>query len=81
MAEEPFEAAGRKFNRGSFIIRNAPAADVQAAGARARPAGRTRVASAPAVKTHPVQAPRIALHPHLAQHAGRGLVAAWRSTA
>jgi len=32
VAEEPFEAAGRKFSRGSFIIRNAQAADVQAAG-------------------------------------------------
>ena len=30
-AEEPFEVAGKKFNRGSFIIKNAPAADIEKA--------------------------------------------------
>ena len=58
VAEEPFEAAGRKFNRGSFIIRNAQAADVQAAG-RELSLQAYGVEAAPAVKTHPVKAPRI----------------------
>ena len=30
-AEEPFDAGGKKFNRGSFIIRNVGAADMQKA--------------------------------------------------
>ncbi len=59
-AEEPFEAAGRKFNRGSFIVRKAPAAEL------ARAAGELGLEaygleSAPQVKTHAVRAPRIAL--------------------
>ena len=58
VAEEPFEAAGRKFNRGSFIIRNAQAADVQAAG-RELSLQAHGVDAAPSVKTHPVKAPRI----------------------
>ncbi len=59
-AEEPFEAAGRKFNRGSFIIRKAPLADLRQA---ATDLGLQVYAAdaAPAVKTHPVKAPRIAL--------------------
>ncbi len=57
-AEEPFESAGRKFNRGSFIITHASAADVQAAG---RELGLQAYAmdAAPAVKAHPVKTPRI----------------------
>jgi len=59
-AEEPFEAAGRKFARGSFIVTNTTADEVSAAvreiGLRA-----VSVASVPAVKTHPVHAPRIAI--------------------
>ncbi len=59
-AEEPFEAAGRKFNRGSFLIRNLPNADLAAAltdlGVQAY-----AVAAAPAVKTHPLRAARIAV--------------------
>ena len=58
VAEEPFEAAGRKFNRGSFIIRNAQAADVQAAG-RELSLQAYGVESAPTVKVHPVKTPRI----------------------
>ncbi|MEP7341790.1 MAG: hypothetical protein ABI977_28920, partial [Acidobacteriota bacterium] len=59
-AEEPFEAAGQKFNRGSFIIRGAKANDID------RAAGELglkfyAVASTPSVKTHPIKAPRIAL--------------------
>ncbi len=59
-AEEPFEAAGRKFNRGSFIIRKANLADIQKA---ATDLGLqvSVVDTAPTVKTHPVKAPRVAL--------------------
>jgi len=58
VAEEPFEAAGRKFNRGSFIIRNAQAADVQAAG-RELGLQAHGVEAAPSVKAHPVRTARI----------------------
>jgi hypothetical protein len=59
-AEEPFEAGGHRFNRGSFIIRNASTADVQQA-ASALGLQAFAVASAPSVKTHPVGVPRIAV--------------------
>ncbi|HZP49492.1 MAG TPA: hypothetical protein VFB07_13190, partial [Vicinamibacterales bacterium] len=59
-AEEPFELAGRKFNRGSFVIRNVPAADMQKAAADLG-LQVTAVASAPSVRTHPLRAPRIAV--------------------
>jgi len=57
-AEEPFEAAGRKFARGSFLIKGGPAADIQAA---ASDLGLQlhAVSAAPGVKSHPVKAPRI----------------------
>src|SRR5580704_7336227 len=59
-AEEPFEAGGHKFNRGSFIIKNSEGSDLQKAttdlGLQAFGA-----ASAPSVKTHPVRAARVAL--------------------
>jgi hypothetical protein len=60
VAEEPFEAAGTKFNRGSFILRGINQSDLQ----------RTAVElglkiyaldAAPSVKTHAIKAPRIAL--------------------
>ncbi|MDQ2922304.1 MAG: hypothetical protein M3R52_11945 [Acidobacteriota bacterium] len=59
-AEEPFESAGRKFNRGSFIIRKAPLAELRQA---ATDLGLQvySVAAAPVVKTHPAKAARIAL--------------------
>jgi hypothetical protein len=58
-AEEPFEGGGRKFNRGSFIVRNVAADDLRKVcsdlGLRAYAGG------APSnVKTHPVRAARIA---------------------
>jgi hypothetical protein len=59
-AEEPFEAAGRKFNRGSFIIRNASAADMNRA-ATDLDLRAVALADAPAVKAHPVRAARIAV--------------------
>ena len=59
-AEESFQAAGRKFNRGSFIIRKAPIADLRRA-ATELDVQVYAVESAPAVKTHAVKAPRVAL--------------------
>jgi hypothetical protein len=58
-AEEPFEAGGKKFNRGSLIVRNVPRSDFDRAanetGLRA-----TALSTAPNVKTHPVRAARVA---------------------
>jgi hypothetical protein len=59
-AEEPFEAAGKKFNRGSFIIKNAPAGDIEKAAADLG-LQVVAVSTVPTVKTHPVRAPRVAL--------------------
>jgi hypothetical protein len=59
-AEEPFEAAGRKFNRGSFIVTNVPAADLEKAGSELGVRAYA-VAAAPGVKAHPVRAARIAV--------------------
>lgn len=59
-AEEPFEAAARKFNRGSFIIRKADANELQRVAADLGIAVYA-VAEAPAVKTHAVRPARIAL--------------------
>ena len=60
VAEEPFEAAGRKFNRGSFIIRNASSDDV---GKALTDLGLQAVAldQAPAVKMHVIKVPRVAI--------------------
>jgi Zinc carboxypeptidase len=57
--EETFESGGKKFNRGSFVIRNANRADLDRAAAEL---GLQVVAlgAAPSVKTHPVRAARIA---------------------
>jgi hypothetical protein len=59
-AEEPFEASGRRYNRGSFIIRNV---DRAALDAETKRLGLkvSAVATAPTVKTHPVRAARVAL--------------------
>lgn len=59
-AEEPFEAAGQKFNRGSFIIRKASADELQKA-ATDLDIQVYAVADAPAVKTHAIKPARIAL--------------------
>ena len=57
-AEEPFEAAGRKFNRGSFLLKGSQAADIQKV---AEELGLQihALALAPTVKTHQVKVPRI----------------------
>jgi len=59
-AEEPFEAAGRKFARGSFIVKNVDAAELSRA-ADELGLQVSAVAAAPSVKTHPVRAPRVAI--------------------
>jgi hypothetical protein len=59
-AEEPFEAAGRKFNRGSFIIRKPAGEDLRRV-ANELGIQVHAVPDAPSVKTHPLRAPRIAM--------------------
>ncbi len=58
-SEESFESGGKKFSRGSFLIRNATRAQLNDAisnlGLQAAP-----VSAMPSVKTHPVRAARIA---------------------
>jgi zinc carboxypeptidase len=59
-AEEPFEASGKKFNRGSIVVRNVGRADLDHATAEV---GLQAIAleTAPSVKTHLVRAARVAL--------------------
>jgi hypothetical protein len=59
-AEEPFEASGRKFNRGSFIIRKGNGDDLRRV-ANELGIQVYAVSDAPSVKTHAVRAPRIAM--------------------
>jgi len=59
-AEEPFEAAGRKFNRGSFIVSDVAAGDLANANAELGIQAYA-VSATPAVKTHPLRAARIAV--------------------
>jgi hypothetical protein len=59
-AEEPFEVAGRKFNRGSFIIRKASAYDLNRLGAELG-IQFYAVADVPAVKRHAIKLARVAL--------------------
>jgi Zinc carboxypeptidase len=58
-AEEPFESGGKKFSRGSFLLRNVTRTQLNDAisdlGLQATP-----VSAMPSVKTHPVRAARIA---------------------
>ncbi len=59
-AEDAFEVSGRKFNRGSFIIRNSSLDQVNKATSELGiPA--LAVAVAPTVKTHPMKAARVAI--------------------
>ncbi len=59
-AEDSFESGGHSFNRGTFLIQNVSASDLQSAvsglGLQAY-----ALDSAPSVKTHPVRAARVAL--------------------
>jgi hypothetical protein len=58
-AEEPFEAGGKKFNRGSILVRGVSRTDLDRAASESGLQA-TGLASAPAVKTHPVRAARVA---------------------
>jgi hypothetical protein len=60
IAEQPFEAAGHSFARGSFIVRRIATGDLDKA---ARELGLRVFAlgAAPTVATHPARAPRVAL--------------------
>ncbi len=60
VAEEPFEAAGVTFNRGSFLVRGAAGSSLETV---ARDLGIVfhPLAAAPPVKTHPARAARVAL--------------------
>jgi hypothetical protein len=59
-AEEPFESGGRKFGRGTFLVRDANRAELEGAVSELGLAA-VALASAPGVKTHPVRAARVAL--------------------
>ena len=58
-AEESFESGGKKFNRGTFLIKNVTRADLDRAASDAGLQA-TALAAAPSVKTHPLRAARIA---------------------
>jgi hypothetical protein len=60
IAEQPFEAAGQKFGRGSFIVRRISRGDLDKA---ARELGLKVYAldAAPSVAVHPARAPRVAI--------------------
>ncbi|MGB2714449.1 MAG: M14 family zinc carboxypeptidase [Vicinamibacterales bacterium] len=60
VAEEPFEAAGQKFNRGSFIIRGVGSSELLAA-ARELGLKISGLAEVPSVSTHPARAARVAV--------------------
>ena len=59
-AEEPFDAAEKKFSRGSFLVKGVAAGDMQKAAADLG-LNIVAVSTAPSVKTHPIRAPRIAV--------------------
>ncbi len=61
VAEEPFEAQGQKFNRGSFIIRGGVSAGDLGKAVADLGLKAVALSAAPAVKTHPAKAARIAL--------------------
>jgi hypothetical protein len=57
-AEEPFEAGGRRYAAGTFILPDAPRAEVEKVVADLGLAAEA-VATAPSVKSHPLTVPRI----------------------
>lgn len=59
-AEEPFDVAGRRYARGSFIVRGVSASALDSA-ARDLGVSVVAAASAPSVRTHPVRAARVAI--------------------
>ena len=60
IAEESFDAAGKRFARGSFIVKGVPQADLDKA-AKELGVPVIAVASTPNVKTHPARAARVAI--------------------
>jgi len=60
IAEQPFEAAGHKFGRGSFIVRRVPAGDLEKAS-KALGLKVYALSAAPTVATHPARAARVAI--------------------
>ena len=60
IAEEPFDANGQHYNRGSFIVSGVSQSALDAA-AKALGVKVIAVASAPSVKTHPGRAARVAI--------------------
>ena len=60
VAEQPFEAAGQKFVRGSFIVSKVSAGDLDKA-ARELGVKVFALSATPSVPTHPARAPRVAL--------------------
>jgi hypothetical protein len=58
--EEPFQAAGKSFVRGSYIVRNVSSADLDRAGHELGVVAYA-VAAAPSVKAHPARAARVAI--------------------
>jgi hypothetical protein len=60
IAEQPFDAAGKKFRRGSFIIRGVPANEMQSA-TQELGLNAYAIAAAPSVAVHPARAPRVAI--------------------
>jgi zinc carboxypeptidase len=59
-SEEAFDAGGKKFNRGSFIVKNVSASDMQQASTELGLQVQA-VDTAPSVKMHPLRAPRVAV--------------------
>ena len=60
LAEEPFESEGRKFSRGTFLIRGVAQADLEKVTAELGLKAQA-LSAAPSVKTHPARAARVAL--------------------
>jgi Zinc carboxypeptidase len=60
VAEEPFESAGQKFNRGSFLVRGV-SADALAKATTELGLKATALVAEPPVKTHAIKAARIAV--------------------
>ncbi|HVD62252.1 MAG TPA: hypothetical protein VNC11_15370, partial [Gemmatimonadaceae bacterium] len=60
IAEQPFDASGKKFRRGSFIVRGVTASEMQSA-AQELGINVYAIPSAPSVAIHPGRAPRVAI--------------------
>ncbi|HUQ20308.1 MAG TPA: M14 family zinc carboxypeptidase [Gemmatimonadaceae bacterium] len=60
IAEQAFDAAGKKFRRGSFIVRGVPANELQTA-TQELGLSAYAISAAPSVATHPARAPRVAI--------------------